>query len=408
MNPSDLSAIPLDPRRTPHRRFRLEHETRPTDARPRARTALPLGLFGMLALVAVLEGAVERGGPRFQDPVSYSWSFSARAAGEWAPGADVLCLGDSLVKHGLAPAVIEDVTGRRAVNLAVAAGPSPVTEALLRRALDAGARPSALVFDLKPGLLAGGPRYPLRYWPEALNLPGLIALVRQSGGGSFAAELALSAAIPSFRHRHEIRGDLSAALRGESGPFLAINAVCRRNWEVNAGANIATPRPGYTGVVSEAQHEKYLSRNFFAHRVYAEYARRVVALAAGRGIKTYLLIPPEVPRLHERRTVTGAGEKYSAFVRSLQALRPALTVIDARDSGYPASVFVDPIHLDARGAVAFSADVAAVLRRDLDDPHTPLPSKRWLRLPPFRDRPLPEGLEDVEHSRERLGIKIPR
>lgn len=388
-----------------HRRFRPSATTA-QGVRPLR--APPLGLFGMLVLVLGLESVVVRGGPRFLDPVSYSWAFSARAARRLAPSADVLCLGDSLAKHGLIPRVIEDGTGRRTINLAVAAGPVPVTEALLRRALDAGSRPTAVVFDLKPGILAGGPRYSVRYWPRALRVSEWVALAAEAGGGAFLAELTVAAALPSFGGRHEIRGDLSAAWRGETGPLRAINAVCRRNWEVNAGGNVATPRPGYKGAVSEAEHTVYLSREFFVHRVNGVYARRLVALAAARGIKTYLLIPPSVPQIRERRRETGAEEKYSAFVRSLQDQAPGLTVLDARDSAYPASVFVDPVHLDARGAVALSDDVASALRRDLDGPRQASPSKRWVRLPPYRDRPIPEGLEDVERSRERLGIKNQR
>ena len=71
-------------------------------------------------------------------------------------------------------------------------------------------------------------------------------------------------------------------------------------------------------------------------------------------------------------------------------------MLDARESGYPASVFVDPIHLDSRGTLALSADVAAVLRDDLDRPGEPRPPKRWVRLPDYRERPWPADLEDVE------------
>ena len=55
-----------------------------------------------------------------------------------SPGCDLLCLGDSLIKHGLFPGVIEEETGRRTVNLSAARAPALLTYFFLRRALDAG------------------------------------------------------------------------------------------------------------------------------------------------------------------------------------------------------------------------------------------------------------------------------
>ncbi len=108
-------------------------------------------------------------GARFLDPVASCWALAARDATTHAPGRDVLLIGDSLVKHGLAPALLDQTAGSNSYNLAIAAGPAPATEALLRHALAAGVRPRAVVFDLKAGLLAGGPRYSLRQWPHVLD-----------------------------------------------------------------------------------------------------------------------------------------------------------------------------------------------------------------------------------------------
>jgi hypothetical protein len=392
MNSAEPAAQLVKPSPLPHRLYHREAGRR--------MSRLPAGLLGMLVLVAGIESAIAHAGPKFLDPVAWSWRTSAVAARQDAPGCDVLCLGDSLAKHGLVPRVIEEGTGRRTHNLAVAAGPAPVTYALLRAAFDAGARPKAVVFDLKPGMLAGSPRHAIRYWPQALGLADLLGLIVEAKGGSFAGELILGAVLPSFRSRHEIRGDIEAAARGETGPLRGINAVCARNWAVNAGANVATPRPGYGGAVSEEEHREHLSHRFNAHRVNAAYANRIVSLAQSHGARAYLVIPPLVPEVHERRKQTGADDAYSEFVRSLRKRHPELTVLDARRSGYPASVFVDAIHLDVRGAVALSADVAEAVRLDLDAPA----SVRWVDLPSFRTRAVPSGVEDVELSRERLRL----
>jgi hypothetical protein len=383
--------------RIPHRHFQ-------TPARiggSRAGGVLPRGLIGMLLLVAAAERIMASRQGEFLDPVRTSWVFAARAAKSDAPACDVLCLGDSLAKHSLVPRVIEAATGRHAFNLAVAAGPAPITYFVFRRALDGGARPSAVVFDFKPSLLAGGPRYRVREWQEVLTFGESLDLLRHSGG-SLAAELLVGALLPSLRSRHEIRSNVLAAIRGELASLADLNESIVRNWTVNDGANLATPRPGFTGSVVEAQHLEYLSDRFAPHRVNAAYARRTVVLAAERGIRAYLLVPPFAPALHARRQSAGTEAKYNRFIRSLQEMNPKMTVLDARDSCYPASVFVDPIHLDVHGAVTLSTDVASVLRADLEPGRGPSISQRWVHLPAFRTVSPAFALEDFEQSKHHV------
>jgi hypothetical protein len=390
-------AVPL------HRRFRPV----PKPVRRGRRRAWPAGLLGMVALVAAVEAAVKRHWEVLTAPVAFSWRWSAEAAAREAVGCRVLCAGDSLVKHGLIPRVVEDRTGRRAYNFAAAAAPASLTYFVLRRAFAAGSRPDALVIDFKPSMLAGGPRYGLRNWPEVLTPGETCDLIREARGGAFAAELLLAELLPTFRARHDLRDALRAALRGETPRLRAMNAICRRNWSVNAGANIAARRPGYDGAMTETEHRELLSDRFGNHRVNASYVRRTLDLAAAHGVRTYLIIPPLAPALLARRGQTGAEEGYTAFLRSLRQHDPTLTVLDARPSGYPPSVFVDPIHLDRRGATALSAAVSGILRDDLNrraDEPPRRPPGRWVVLPPYRDTPEPSLMEDVEQSRERLGI----
>ncbi len=399
---TSIGTFEPDLEKIPHRRFLPEDRV---NLRRMIR-ALPTGILGALLVIAAVESFIVRCGPVFQDPVCFSWMFSARAARHEAIDAQILCLGDSLAKHGLVPAVIEGATGRRTYNLAVAAGPVLVTEILLKRALEARSHPSAIVFDLKPGLLAGGPQYRLREWQELLTPGEAMALLRAYRSVTFASELVLGYVVPSFRARHEIRSSLREAVLGESSRLVALNALCRRNWTINRGANLATPSASFHGEVSEAQHEEHLSGKFTAQRVNAAAARRLVTLAANRGIRAYLVIPPLTPALFARQTTTGSAAKYDAFLKSLQAQNPALTILDARDSGYPAEVFVDPIHLDAQGAFTLSTDVAEVMRVDLEMAETALRTNRWIHLSTYHEVGIPESIEDVEQSRRRLGITI--
>ena len=174
----------------------------------RAGVRLPLGVLGMIALIGVVETAIALAAPRLRDPVSFSWVYAAEAAKHRAPGSGILCLGDSLAKDGLVSAVLTATTGVPTYNLSAPAAPAPMTECLFRRALDAGARPRAIVLELKPSLLAGGPRYRMRGWQEFLNFSETVSLIR-------------SAAQHLVRHRSSSRADPaepSRALRNSRGP----------------------------------------------------------------------------------------------------------------------------------------------------------------------------------------------
>src|SRR4051794_21402234 len=100
------------------RRTRPGRALREPAARVRTAT-IPMGLLGMLGLVAVVELFVARHPLDFSDPVSLSWELSAQGARSEAPGSAILAVGDSLVKHGVIPAVVEARTGLRTCNLGV-------------------------------------------------------------------------------------------------------------------------------------------------------------------------------------------------------------------------------------------------------------------------------------------------
>ncbi len=357
--------------------------------------SVPLGLVGMIALVAAIEATVAGRPLDYLDPASLSWRLAADAARDEAPGCRVLCVGDSLVKHGVIPAIVEAGTGRRTANLAVARGPAPATYFLLRRALDAGARPDAVVLDFKPSVLIGGPRHNLRSWQEILSAREALELTLEGGAGPSWPRSRLGRLLPSFRSRHEVRGHILAALRGDPSPLRLTNRMCRRNWLVNDGANVAARNPAFRG--APGPNEKApISDRWYCQRVNAAYRPPHPRPGLAHGIRVYWLLPPISPWLQARREATGAEAGYLRLVRSSQARHPNLTIVDGRHSGYDHTVFVDTTHLDGQGAAVLSADLAALLARDLPTATAP---GRWLELPPYRPRPPAIPLEDVEQSR---------
>ena len=100
---------------------------------------------GRSALVIAIEGLIGDKGDRLASYQGLGARFAAAGASNEAPGCGVLGLGDSVMKFGFDPAEVERGLGVKAYNLAVPGTPPPLTFTLLRRALDAGARPSAVV-----------------------------------------------------------------------------------------------------------------------------------------------------------------------------------------------------------------------------------------------------------------------
>ena len=364
-------------------------------------TRWPLGLFGMIALVAIVEANISRHPLRFTDTASLSWRLGLEAISRGAERCEVACLGDSLVKIGVIPEVIRAGSGRTAYNFAMAQAPAPATYFLLRRLIEAGGKPSAIVVDFKPSVLAGGPRFSLRHWQTVLNPRECLELAREARGVGMLAEIVLGRLLPSYRDRLEIREAVRSALDGEPAPTYATNRLALRNWGKNLGAHLNSSRTPFSGEVGPEIHKKLLSDGWKCHRINATYVDRLLTLAESRKIPVFWLIPPLPPQLQERRERSGADGAFVAFVRSMQAKHAGVTVVDGRHSHYDASTFADHTHLNGRGSIAMSQDLAAIVGGREN-------RARWIDLPPYQDRPLGFPTEDVDQSRIALEAEATR
>ncbi len=340
----------------------------------------------------------------FSDPVSLSWRFSAEKAATEAPRCKLICLGDSLVKHGLIPAVMERGTGRRTVNLSAARAPALLTYTLLRRALDAGARPDAIVINTKPAVLIGGPEYDARYWQEVLTVGEGLDLLQMTRKTSFVVSTLVGRLLPSLRARLEIQSNVLAALRGETDRLHEINRVLLRNWTVNAGANIVSADMRFQGDVAPEVARKLHADRFHVDGTNAVALDRLLRLSEERKIPVFWLMAPVSPGLQRLRDHSGSEASYELFVRTIVARDPRnLTVLDARRSGYRSGVFSDATHLNATGAVALSRSVAAAIDARVSPPSS-FRIGGWIALEsPAAGPTEPEvALEDLEMSKRRL------
>jgi hypothetical protein len=362
-------------------------------AAPRRRLAPPRALLGMLGLVLAIELFLDRHFADFADPIASDWRQSGRVAGGRARDCEVLCFGDSQVKLGVAPRVIEARSGRAGHNLALIGGQAPSAYFLLRRALEAGARPSAVVVDFMPNLLFQGPEYNARHWPQLLDLREGLDLARTARDPDLFARVALGRLLPSYPARDNLRASLIAALGGQAKAEERRREAQFhvRNWRVNRGAMIMPPYPNRTDPV--LWYHVNFPRPWECDRVNLAYVCRFLALAGSRGVRVFWLLPPIDPDaqvLCERR---GQEARFEAFLRNALDRHPNLSIVDARHSGYGRDVLLDAVHLNYRGAYALSADLAAVLRRGAGGG-----GPRWVELPAYRARVIDVPMEDLSQS----------
>ncbi len=370
---------------------------------PRRRARLPWGLAGMIGLVVLVEGFLAHHPDRFGLPSWGDWSSAAHAARDEAIGAEVLLFGDSQVKLGVQPRVMEARLGGRVRSLAVSAGPSPASYFLLKRALEAGASPSAVVVSFHPHLLQEGPRHTITYWPELLNLREAFELSRTARDPSLLAEIALGRLIPSIGGRHEVRDAIASALIGQPKGRTDAMLASWRNWNANRGGFLMGNNPNYRGEVAPV-FASLFPPSWKPDPASASYLRRFLRLARSRKIPVVWLIPPFVPEAQSRRENLGLDAGYTAFAKAVQREFPEVTVIDARHSGYQATEFADPVHLNRRGAVAMTEELAEVVAQGLT-------AGRWVVLPLYREHPERTPLEDASQSTlalKNLGPRVVR
>jgi hypothetical protein len=364
---------------------------------------MPWGVLGMVGLVLVVEGTVSRRRLEFSDPVRLSWRFAERAARVDARGCEVLCLGDSLVKHGLIPSVMRSESGFTSVNLAAARAPALATYFLLRRAIDSGARPSAIVIDTKPAVLIGGADYNAPYWPAALSPRECLELGWITGKSQLGLAALTARLLPSLESRLELRSGVRDGFVDTRDPIPEINRVLWRNWSVNGGANVASLDSSYGGELSPEIRERLHPDRWYVDRSNAIGIENSLKLAALRGIRLFWLLPPISAGLQRWREQCGSERKYEQFVRSFLARYPrVLTVLDARRVAARSSLYVDATHLSGRGAIVLSRAVARALKEELEDPAADS-SGGWVTLAdpphdPHRDEDC--SLEDVERSKQ--------
>jgi hypothetical protein len=347
------------------------------DLRPARR--VPLGMVGMLALVAAVELTISARRLDFTTIWADDWRCAERAATRQAKGRDVLCLGDSLVKYGVLPKVIEEKTGLKAYNLAINAGTVPSTYFLLRHALEAGARPKAIVVDFFALMQPDLPRKSIRMYPDLATAGECLELAGLAGDLGFFNATMMGKLLPSSKCRFEIRGGIMAALDGRRSSPWPAQAHIWETWKAQDGAQPSPshqPRPPADPIlVSDISPAAWQ-----CDKINATYVEKFLTLARSHGIPVFWVMLPASPEVQALRDLRRSDEAYDRFAKATLERHPEVVVFDARHAGYVGTVFVDPIHLDGVGAAVFTADLSAKLAAYLGA-KGPAPS--WVAMTPF-------------------------
>ncbi len=369
-----------------------------------SRRRWPAGLAGMLALMIVVESGLIRVSREIGTLTSADWRRDRQAAtSEAVARAEILCLGDSQVKTGVAPVVLEARLDRTAYNLAAMGSPTPATYFLLKRALDAGARPRAIVLDAHEAQLWGGIyRNYVASWAELVGPAEAFRLARDDGDLGFFG-LYLAHLIPSVRFRHDLRKAVVAAIAERPrDPEVPWDAVVVRHYRRNRGALLFQPThakdgpdPYPGGLVPPVDAALCYRKGPFAKATNLVYLDKALALAKSRGIPVFFLLAPIHPGVLEVRERTGLEAQYEACIRKIHDKYDNVTVVDARHAGFGHGALVDTCHLNDEGATALSHGLAEVIAERLDG----IPrGDRWVPLPAFAEPPARLSVENLAES----------
>jgi len=346
----------------------------------------------MIALVVAIERYAVRNSLLVSSPKfgGIFWSFGSTRIKSKTLGRDILCFGDSMVLHGVVPAILHEPTGKRAYNLAIQSGSAPSSYFLLRRAVDAGARPSVILVDFVEDILTDNPASKTRPypWAELLSLRETLELGWISRDADLLTDILIKRALRSVNIRFEIRQSILTALRGEVDQRRDFILATWRNLDQNQGACLYGKNPDFKDAPLLSHSGKGLPGTWNCDRVNAVYVRRFMELAAQVHARVYWLLTPVSPGWQSALDYLGDEARYISFIRRIQNEYPNVVVVDGRYAGFKSDVFLDSAHLDRDGAVALSASLGEIIQSTSDK--TALAS-RWIDLPAYAlpSRPAP-------------------
>lgn len=364
------------------------------------RGRFPAGLLGAVAIAAIVELWLSKHEWDFCTPEAAVSRLAAIASRAEAARSGVLCLGDSQIKLGIAPGVVADRTGLTSYNLALYGAQPILPYYLLKHALDAGARPAAIILDGKPSVLMTDPRNDQqRHLAEVATFGDCVDIAARLKDLDFSGSVLAAKFVPSCRMRHEIRFAVREILRAKPWSGRIRSLAVMSNAKLNSGAVQLPALATDHGVLDQKDEWIYYYPHWVCRQPNWNYLRSLLKLAESRAIPVFWVVPPLAPEVIAKRESLGLDQRYTEFLERLSRIHRGIVILDARRSDYPANVFADAGHLNLKGAAALSADVGDVVARRLGGARD---QPRWVTLPAFFERPRNAAIEDVQTTLARI------
>jgi hypothetical protein len=352
----------------------------------------PLGLIGLLGIILVVESAIGHYEFDLMSGFQWDWRLAWENTPKVAEDAEVLCFGDSQLKFGIVPQLLERQLGASVFNLALVGGRCSSSYFLLRRVLESGHRPRAVVVDFFPFFMKQGHQPSLSMLPEILTLRDGLDLSVRSRDGNLLGHLVTARLLPSFRNRQGLRDQLANLVSGSQGDPLYTLSHLIRNYRVNRGSMLMPSVAGRSYDADEWRRTYFSDTNF--RPVNLIYLDRFLSIAEDYHIPVYWVLPPNDPSLRAECRKSGYDVALTQFVRHVQKKHPAVVVLDARACGFDADLFNDPHHLGSKGAYALTRSLGDALAENW-----PPSSQRWITLPRYQPRPIDWPLENIDASK---------
>lgn len=251
------------------------------------------------------------------------------------------------------------------------------------QAIHAGARPRALVIGFYPGLLDADSRINLRQWPDLLGTSGCMRMLRSNRDFAFVAPLLMHSILPSLRRREQIRAAIVSLATGQPDAENVKAQGCRRNWRLNAGAQVlpvnhafldeSLPPPGEPGAALNKTGKRWRAKAEHLNPLHM-----MLAQADARGIAVFWLLPTNSPGLRSFRQTAGLEDAYLHTFHALQRAHPGLIVLDPKHVLNDPTRFSDPCHL---GVWTLSLATAKAVRSRLSHENAAnTQNSRWIAL----------------------------
>jgi hypothetical protein len=353
----------------------------------------------MFSLIVLIEGYIARRDTDLGTMYSIEWRMTGKSVKKHAPTSSILCFGTSLTKLGVSPKILQEKLGKPAYCFALSGGQPFASYTMLKKALDSGSNPEAIVVDFKWSALAMEPIWNERVLPEMANVFEYAELALAARDATYFGRLFLVANLPSYRCREEIRANVMAAVQGKEPKRNFERWIMTRNAQANQGATHTPINNDFHGEVSK-DDPHLCPKDWKCHPVAEQYVDKFLALAESRKIPVFWLVPPVAPNTLARRVEIGAEDKYTQFMKSVLARHKDVTVVDGRFSKFALPAFFDMTHLNRDGAVAFTNLLVEVMARSLSD-RSSTPTK-WVNLPDYKPATNVVRIEDLKQSVDRI------